>query len=292
MLGKFEGANEFYRRLYELFVNAPLDEQIEDFEKFAAFPEDQQVELLADLCAAIAIGEEFVLVDDQGGVYTDEGQYHSYLQKLIETLKGASRPFLGFAQTRMMPLEYREENKASFHLFLNPMTSAQISQLTSFSLREIGVDYSAREIADVCALLDGNPINVKLAMKAIYSYGLSQFIADPSLLVAWKRRRAEDFLSKIEFTNGETQLMAILFDYRFVTFEILRGLVEGEIEELTAALRMLEEFCCVERREVLYVISAPIHDAIGRDKRFQKPDIWKRDLALKTRRRPSACCPI
>jgi hypothetical protein len=174
------------------------------------------VELLADLCAAIAIGEEFVLVDDRGGVYTDEGQYHSYLQKLIETLKGASRPFLGFAQTRMMPLEYREENKASFHLFPNPMTSAQISQLTSFRLREIGVDYSAGQIADICALLDGNPINVKLAMKAIHSYGLSQFIADPSLLVAWKRRRAEDFLSKFEFTNVETQLMAILFDYRFV----------------------------------------------------------------------------
>jgi hypothetical protein len=56
------------------------------------------VEHLADLCAEIAIGEEFVLVDDQGGVYTDEGQYHSYIQKLIQTLKGASSPFLGTDQ--------------------------------------------------------------------------------------------------------------------------------------------------------------------------------------------------
>ena len=75
--------------------------------------------------------------------------------------------------------------------------------------------------------------------------------------------------------------MAILFDYRFVNFEILRELIRGEIEELTAGLRKLEEFCCVERRGVLYAILAPIHDAIGRDRRFQKPDGWRRDVALK-----------
>jgi tetratricopeptide (TPR) repeat protein len=37
----------------------------------------------------------------------------------------------------------------------------------------------------------------------------------------------------------------------------------------------------VERRGVLYAISAPIHDAIRRDKRFGKPEDWRKNVALK-----------
>ena len=50
---RFEGVNEFYRRLYELFIVSSIEEQIETFDFFAKCTEDAQVEILADLFADI-----------------------------------------------------------------------------------------------------------------------------------------------------------------------------------------------------------------------------------------------
>lgn len=280
-LGKFEGPNEFYRRLYELFVVSSIDRQISDFEKFRNSSEEEQVELLCDLFIEVGKGEEFIIVDDQGGVYTDSGNYQTYLVSLVDKLRGASRPFVGFIQTRMMPLRYREENIGSFHQHLTSMSDTQISQLTSFSLKDSKVDYSAKQLSDICLLLDGNPINVKLAMKAIGSYGLASFIADPSILIEWKRRRAEDFLSKIEFCNTEIDILSVLFDYRYVGLEIIIDILTDEIGEITTSLRRLEEYCCIERSGSLYTIPSALRDAIGRDRRFQKKDSWRKAAASK-----------
>jgi hypothetical protein len=92
----------------------------------------------------------------------------------------------------------------------------------SFTLKDSDIDFSAHELAGVCSLLDGNPINVKLAVNAIRSHGIESFLADPSLLIEWKRRRAEDFLGKIEFSEIEREIMSILVDYRFITFDLLK----------------------------------------------------------------------
>ena len=279
---RFEGVNEFYRQLYELFIVSSIEEQIETFDFFAKCTEDAQVEILADLFADITASEEFVILDDHGGVYSDEGDYQPFFAALIEKLKGASRPILAFVQTRMMPLNLRHERTNSFHLYLNPMSDAKIAQLMSFSLRDAGVDFSADQLRALCELLDGNPINAKLAMTVIRTYGLPTFLADPSLLIEWRRKRAEDFLSQIQFSGVETDVAAILFDYRFMNFETLTALISVKVQALVSALWRLEEYCCIERQGVLYTISSPIHDAIGRDKRFGKSEEWRKNVALKS----------
>lgn len=281
-VGKYDGINEFYRQLYDNFKVSSLSEKLSDFEKFAQSSYEEQVEQLADMFAFVFDSDEIILVDDKGAVYTDEGEYQPFLGDLIEKLKSSPRPLLAIVQTRMMPLRIREDHNSSYHTFIRPFDDEKVSEILSFTLREIDVDFSEEQLAALCSLQDGNPINIKLTMKAIKSYGLESFIDDPSLLVDWKRKRSEDFLSKIEFSSLELDLVALLSDYRIMPFSLLkRSVADGgwSLQDLTLALRKLEDYCCIERVGPLYSISLAVHDAVGRDRRFKRADRWRSDVA-------------
>jgi hypothetical protein len=181
----------------------------------------------------------------------------------------------------MMPLKFRQTHEYAYHTFLSPLSDHKVAELLSFNLKDANIDYSSQNLLDICTFLDGSPINAKLAMIAIKTYGLDAFLADTSLLIEWKRRRAEDFLGRIPFSEIEQDVMSIISDYRFMTFGLFRTCINKDVQEITTALRKLEEFCCIERRGRLYAISPPIHDAASRDRRFKRSDEWKRRVGLK-----------
>ena len=125
-----------------------------------------------------------------------------------------------------------------------------------------------------------HPFNVRFATKAIESYGLSSFLADPHDLIEWKVRRGEDFLKHIEFTQIECDLIAALAEYRFLPLELFSTVLNASLADVARSLRKLEEFCCVERRENYFQLSSPLRDAIRRDKRFDRSDKWRQAIGL------------
>jgi hypothetical protein len=100
-------------------------------------------------------------------------------------------------------------------------------------------------------------------------------VYDPSELIEWKRRRAEDFLDRLEFSGHQIEILAILTEYRYMATDMLVSIVPTDPAVTAQNLRTLEEFCCIERRESYFHISAPIREAVRRDKRFEKSDAWK-----------------
>jgi tetratricopeptide (TPR) repeat protein len=120
---------------------------------------------------------------------------------------------------------------------------------------------------------------VRFAIRFVAEYGIDSLIADPSELIEWKRRRAQDFLSGLEFNSIQVDVIAILAAYRYVASDMLLALVSApDTEEVARSLRTLEEFCCIERRERYYYISSPLRDAVRRDDRFSKPGDWLQAL--------------
>jgi post-segregation antitoxin (ccd killing protein) len=278
-LYRYEGAEEFYRRLYEQHVVSSLEEAVRNFEQFGAMSIEEQVEKLADLLVELRNLGDLVIVDDQGGAYDEEGDYKPFLRLLIEKLVGSSRPELGFAQTRMMPVVYRMASPHSYHRFITRFSDEQIKDLLSFTLKDAGIDFSDVQLNAITQLLDGHPFNVKFAVRAIQSYGINLFIADPRDLIEWKIKRAEDFLKLIEFNETETDLIAATAEYRYLPLELLRTILKKDLEEIATALRRLEDHCCIERRDHYYQVSAPIREAVRRDRRFEKKDHWKKEVA-------------
>lgn len=278
-LYRYEGAEEFYRRLYEQHVVGSLEEAVRDFEQFGAMSLEEQVEKLANLLVELRLLGDFVIVDDQGGAYDEEGDYKPFFRELIKKLIGSSRPEIGFMQTRMMPPVYRTASPHSYHRFITRFTDEQVKDLLSFTLKDAGIDFSDAHLNAITQLLDGHPFNVKFAVRAIQSYGIDLFIADPRDLIEWKIKRAEDFLKLIEFNEVETDLIAAITEYRYLPLELLRTILKKDLEEIATALRRLEDHCCIERRDNYYQVAAPIREAVKRDRRFDKKDQWKKEIA-------------
>ena len=278
-LYRYEGAEEFYRRLYDLHVVSSLEEAIRDFELFGTLRLEDQVEVLADLLVELQQSGDFVIVEDQGGVYDEEGHYKPFLRELINRIAGSSRPEIGFVQTRMMPQAYRAVSLHSYHRFITRFTDEQVRELLSFTLRDAEIDFSDDNLDALAKIVDGHPFNVKFAVQAIRSYGIDLFIADPSDLIEWKIKRAEDFLALIAFSRLETDLIAAINEYRYLPLELLRTVVKSDLQDIAIALRRLEDHCCIERRDKYYQVSASIREAIGRDRRFDKRESWKKEIA-------------
>jgi tetratricopeptide (TPR) repeat protein len=277
-LQAFEGPEELYRRLYDLHCVSSLEKKTNDFSSFASLPLDEQLEKLADILTELSQNGEFIIIDDQNGAYTDEGYYHPYLEALIKLVVGSPKPIVGFVQSRMMPFAAREKHRGSYHRFLKPLSDESIKELLSFSLKEAQIDFTQAQLDELAEFLDGHPFNVRFATKAIKNYGLASFLADPRDLVEWKLRRAEDFLRLIKLNTLECDLISAMSEYRFLPLEMFKTVLGGEIVDIARALRNLEDYCLVERRGDYFQVSAPIRDAVRRDKRFDRDDKWKQKL--------------
>lgn len=280
-LSRYQGPEDLYRSLYDLHKVTSLEGTLKDFEAFSLRSPADKILALKELVLDICDHDEFIFVNDEAGVYTESGDYQPFLKELITSLAHASRPVLGFIQNRMMRLSLRAEKKEAFHIRLSELNGDHIRELVSFSLKQAGIAFTSDQLITISEQIDGHPYNVRFAIVYIENYGIDSLINDPSELIEWKRRRAEDFLRKVEFSDGEAEIIAALLEYRFISTAALISVLDLERALMAAALRKLEDFCCIERREGYYHISSPIREAVRRDARFQKSDEWKKNLSLR-----------
>ncbi len=96
-----------------------------------------------------------------------------------------------------------------------------------------------------------------------------------------KRRRAQYFINKLDFSDDEEELIALVREYRYLSSEVLIALAGAETANVSRSLRILEEHCCIERRENYYCVAPPLRDAIRRDARFPRSSEWKKSVAEK-----------
>src|SRR4051812_39937912 len=107
---------------------------------------------------------------DENGVYTEEGAYQPFFGEILGLLGGAGRPLLIFIQTRMMPYSIRSRYPRAFHQYLKPLDDDIVSELLTFSFKEMGIEFTEKQIADVTSLLDGHPYNVRSAVNVALNY--------------------------------------------------------------------------------------------------------------------------
>jgi hypothetical protein len=96
----------------------------------------------------------------------------------------------------MMPYSRRQNYPQSYHAYLRPLNDETVKELVSFALKERSIDFSTEQVRAIAEHLDDHPFNVRFAIKYIETYGISSILYDPSELIEWKRRRAEDFLAR------------------------------------------------------------------------------------------------
>ncbi len=278
---RHDGPEELYRSLYGLNANATLKETLESFSKFAIRSKDEQAELVHAQMVEMNENGEFIIIIDDGGLYDEEGDYQDIFIRLLALSESSKRPVFGVVQSRMMPAQKKVHRNRSFHHFLNTLDDESVKEILSFLFHELEIEYTEAEMSSIVSLLDGHPYNIRFAVEFANQYGIQSLISDPTDLIEWKRRRAGDFLDRIEFSDVEGDVLSLLTEYRHVADDMILELVERGGVDTVEALRRLQDFCCIELREGYFYVSPPVRDAVAKDKRFERPVSWKKEIGAK-----------
>lgn len=277
-VGQYEGINEFYKNIYALNAITNNSETIKNFTDFVRKQESEKISIIVETISAMIENGEFVVISDDGGFYTDEGDYQPYFSEILQRLGELGYPCVGVIQTRMMPFALRQKYPKSYHARLNSLSDESVKEIISFSLKRKDIDFNESQIKQLSELVDGHPRNIKFAIKYIETYGIGTILSDPSELIAWKRKRAEDFLFRINFSEMQCDVLAALYEYRFIASDLLFTIIKGDSADIAHNIRALEDFCCIDRRDDFYHISLPLRDAIAKDQRFSRTDDWKQQI--------------
>jgi hypothetical protein len=275
---KFDGFEEIYRKIYEAHHVSSLETRLSDFDKFSKMSIEQKSQEVACMIAEMSSQGEFIIFVDEGGVYTDSGDYQKHLLLLLTELSDQGKPVVGFSQTRMMPYHLRESYGRTFHRHIQPLNEETTKELLSLKLKAMNIEFNSGDIDVISEFLDGHPFNVRFAVNFISSYGIKSIVSDPSALIEWKNKRAKEFLERIEFAQIDTDILAALSEYVMLSFDTIFAILPHTQKDVAARLRVLEEFCCIERKQGYFTITPPIREAARRDKRFERNDNWKQEI--------------
>lgn len=278
---KHDGAEELFRSLYAAHVNSTKREIVESFSNFSSSSADDKIDKISDLIRAMNADGEFLMFIDDGGVYDEEGDYQPVFAEVLTKNGSSKRPLFSVVQSRMMPTAKRMKHPRTFHHSLKHLDDDAVREILSFLFQELELDYTSDELSKLVDMLDGHPFNIRFCVEFAVAYGIKSLLADPRDLMEWKRRRAGDFLDKMEFNEVEGDILALLTEYRHVSDEMVPTLVEREDVDTIASLRRLQDFCCIELREGYFFISPPIRDAVTKDARFERPLAWKKAVGAK-----------
>jgi tetratricopeptide (TPR) repeat protein len=273
-----QGIEELYRQIYDLYENRSLEDTLSDFAKFANLTAEEQIKSVSSIIDNFSGDGELLLIIDDGGVYTEEGDFQPHIAAILASLRRTGLPAIGFIQTRMMPARLKLKHQSSFHQYIQTLSDDNARRLLGLTLKQLEVNYTDEQIGDASKIMDGHPFNIKFAAVFAYQYGLDILLADPSDLIDWKRRRAEDFLKRMDFNEIECDVIAVLSEYRYAAAETIFAVLNYELPEIAGALRRLQEFSCVERREDYNHIAPPLRDGVRRDDRFARSNEWKQRI--------------
>ena len=105
-----QGIEELYRQLHDISLGGSLEDILRDVDLFSKLDPVAQVSKVAELIELCLNNGDFLVITDDGGVYTEETDYQPYLKAILQKVDGKGLPAVGFVQTRMMRLVTKETN--------------------------------------------------------------------------------------------------------------------------------------------------------------------------------------
>jgi tetratricopeptide (TPR) repeat protein len=278
-VNELDGYEELYRKFNEKL--APISTISAWRTRIAAFAAEHDAGkalLIAQLLERLIEAREAVFVVDHGGLLDDEGTFQSPIQNIIAAAKEQRRPFIIFIAERMMPYRLHAAAEGVVFSRLPPLSSDETKQLIALMLRDADVSYSADELSQLVGLADGHPFNVSFLVEAVKHYGISVVLGDPSEIIQWKRRRASDFLSRIDFSATQKTILFALKTFTSLDFELLSKLAGSEIAEASSAITKLLDFHIIETDGSSFSVSPPLQVAVDRDRRFELSGRERREV--------------
>lgn len=266
---RLDGYEEIYRKLSErLSPLTTLSSWRARVTGFALADENGKTALITQLLSNLILSRETVVITDHGGLLDGDGGFQPPLKHIIQQLHYQRRPSIIFIAQRMVPFGRRRETDGILYCSLPSLAPTEVRQLVAFLLRDAGVEYTAEELTRLVQFCDGHPFNANFLVEAIKEYTLPVVLGDPSEITQWKRRRANEFLRDLRFSDQELTILAALKDFSTLDFDLLSQVVGARSEEVSRAISRLMDYHIIETAGDTFLIAPPMRDAVERDQRF------------------------
>lgn len=130
------------------------------------------------------------------------------------------------------------------------------------------MEYTTEDLGKLVGLCDGHPFNANYLVEEVKEYTLPVVLGNPSSIVQWKRRRANEFLQHLTFSTEECLILTALREFSALDFDTLAEAVGLEISALSNSIIRLMDYHIVESSSDTYFVAPPVRDAVDRDPRF------------------------
>lgn len=272
-ISRNQGADDLFRSLIRLRGRTTFQQAAREFLEFSEADYSTRLTMLHNEITNILTESETLLVIDYGGLMNDEGRYHDYIIEAFEPFSIYPRPCAVFIQRRMPPFPKRKDLVFYHFERIPPLSAEETTDLLGARLRSEGLTFTAQQIDRLEKAVARHPINVDFAIQCIRALqgDIELFLRDTSDLVAWKNRRALDFLNQTPFTSTERYICGLLIALYALTSELVVLLVKQDAADVARAMRALMDRHIIDSDSGYYVLSPPIIDAMRRSGKFDLP---------------------
>lgn len=255
---------DFYRRILDVSRGLSLAEWRREQGAFEALSAEEKIELIVAKIVEISTEKEVLFVVDDRGMLASNGEYESWLSKIIAGIPKSIRPMMIFIQQRMTPYAKRRFYQNVYPTHVTSFSDENIRTMLGLLLKQHGVSYTSDQIDELMEYLGGHPINVRFAVGLAKQYGLLAVLRDKTDLVSFSLDRATDILLTLDFSLHAEFVCILLSDYQVLDLDSIMVLLALSDEDTVTCLKFLEEHAVVERTGKYYQIAPYLQEAISR----------------------------
>lgn len=269
-LDPFAGWEELFRRILgALRPGMPVREAVTRFQAFAFAPEAEKTRQIADLINSLVPSSEAAMIVDRGGMLTDAGSFTPEFDSVISKLADNPHPPAILIAPRMVPRRLRRPQDDVIYLGLKSLTRDDTMRILGGLLKANGHVPDDETFNILVALSDFHPFNIYRMMEEISERGVAAFVANPKDYIDWKHRQSSNYISKIEFNDGESNVLAVLKQLPELDFRAIVDALEADPATVSDDLLHLSHLHVVESNGDSFTISPPLQIAVERDKRLR-----------------------
>lgn len=207
---------------------------------------------------------------DQGGMLDDAGRYKQEIATLIGRLGSASPDcFLVCVHRRHPSIEnVQAAAKGVFRLRVPPLEQPDMKLLFQQLLRREGLSTSPAVIEEIADYLDGYPPSAYFCAQFSKQYGVANLQADKSVLVDFKARRFSRFVSQLNLTEKQWEMLRYLASEQAIPVAAIAAACNHPLDATASDLRQLIDLSLAIVVNENIAIAAPLRDSIHRLKGF------------------------
>ncbi|WP_164880031.1 toll/interleukin-1 receptor domain-containing protein [Paenirhodobacter ferrireducens] len=226
---------------------------------------EKKAKTVADLISSFISQGEALIMEDEGGLLEDSGDFTPDAESVIKEIANRPHPPLAVVARRMMPMRFRRNDVA--YANLTSFDHKTSRRLMSKVISAAGISANPAQVDQLTEMSEGHPYNHYRIVEEIQARTLDVFLAEADEFYIWKHRQGTEYLHQIELNDDERKVVAVLTMVPSLDFETLVAGCDLAPEQVAKALERLIDLHVLETAGSVYKIAPPLRIAAEKDPR-------------------------